>query len=247
VFRIRHRDYFEYVLMNTLTLGMLWYIILLVSTICHEAAHALAAYWGGDRTAYEGGQVSLSPIPHIRREPIGMVLMPLISYAVGGFMIGWASAPYDPRWAGRHPNRAAWMALAGPAANFTLMFLGLGLAFLGLKTGFFAAPQRVGFSTLLAPVGVQGYAGGIAAAVSILIVLNLTLGTFNLIPLPPLDGASAIRLVLTRRMGQMYWDFVSHPAYALFGLFIAWKLYDRMFDPLFDLLLRLLYPHLVYG
>lgn len=232
--------------MNTLTLGMLWYIVLLVSTICHEAAHALAAYWGGDRTAYEGGQVSLNPIPHIQREPIGMVLMPLISYAVSGFMIGWASAPYDPRWAARHPDRAAWMALAGPAANCILMGVGLALAFIGLKTGFFAAPSHASFSALLAPAGGQGWAGGVAASLSILIVLNMTLATFNLIPLPPLDGASAIRIILPRRVGQAYWDFVNHPAYALFGLFIAWKVYGYLLSPLFDLLLRLLYPEFSY-
>jgi hypothetical protein len=58
---------------DTLTLGLMWFTAFLLSTTVHEALHALAALRGGDRTAYLGGQVSLSPLPHIRREPIGML------------------------------------------------------------------------------------------------------------------------------------------------------------------------------
>jgi hypothetical protein len=59
--------------------------------------HAWAALKGGDPTAYHGGQVSLSPIPHIQREPIGMLVLPLLTAMTQGWAIGWASAPY-PRW-----------------------------------------------------------------------------------------------------------------------------------------------------
>ena len=62
-----------------LVLGVIWYIVFLFSTTCHEGAHALAAKLGGDTTAFEGGQVSLNPIPHIRRSPVGLVLVPIIS------------------------------------------------------------------------------------------------------------------------------------------------------------------------
>jgi len=56
-----------------IALGFIWYVVFLFSTTCHEAAHALAAKIGGDPTAAHGGQVSLNPIPHIRRSPVGMV------------------------------------------------------------------------------------------------------------------------------------------------------------------------------
>src|SRR6266849_7560343 len=118
--------------MNDLTpemlmMGFISYIVFLFSTTCHEASHALAAKIGGDSTAAMGGQVSLNPIPHIRRSPFGMVVFPILSFFLsGGGMIGWASAPYDPLWERRHPRRSAWMALAGPAANFTLMLLAVG-------------------------------------------------------------------------------------------------------------------------
>ena len=80
-----------------------------------------AALRGGDPTAYHGGQVSLDPRAHIRREPFGMVALPLISVVVSGWPFGFASAPYDPHWAMRYPRRAAWMALAGPAGNLLLV------------------------------------------------------------------------------------------------------------------------------
>jgi len=64
---------------TVLVYGLLWFIAFLFSTTVHEAMHALAALRGGDPTAYLGGQVSLSPLPHIRREPIGMLVVPLLT------------------------------------------------------------------------------------------------------------------------------------------------------------------------
>jgi len=117
--------------------GFIWYVAFLFSTTCHEAAHALVAKRGGDETASEGGQVSLNPFPHIRRELFGMVIVPLLSYFINQSMIGWASAPFDPAWERRYPRRAGWMALAGPAANFSLMLLAVIALRLGLYAGWF--------------------------------------------------------------------------------------------------------------
>lgn len=90
--------------MEQITFGLIWYIAFLFSTTCHEAAHVFAALKLGDPTAYHEGQVSLNPIPHVRREPLGTVLVPLLSFFAGGWMLGWASAPYDPYWAERYPK-----------------------------------------------------------------------------------------------------------------------------------------------
>lgn len=103
--------------MDKLLDGLLWYIVFIFSTTLHEASHALAALKLGDRTAHEGGQVTLNPIPHIRREPIGTVAVPIISFILGGWMIGWASVPYNYAWSLKYPKKAAKMALAGPLAN----------------------------------------------------------------------------------------------------------------------------------
>ena len=56
----------------------------------------LRRIWVGDSTAFHGGQVTLNPIPHIQREPVGMVIVPILSYVFAHWMMGWASAPYDP-------------------------------------------------------------------------------------------------------------------------------------------------------
>src|ERR1041384_7341109 len=120
--------------------GFIWFVAFLFSTTVHEAMHALVAWKGGDPTAYHGGQVSLSPIPHIRREPIGMLVVPLLTALSQGWAIGWASTPYAPPWAARYPHRSALRAAAGPAGNLLIAFVALVLIKIGLATGLFVAP-----------------------------------------------------------------------------------------------------------
>lgn len=221
-------------------LGPLWYVAFLLSVTCHEAAHALAAKIGGDDTAYEAGQVSLNPVPHIRREPFGMVVVPLLSYFVGGSMIGWASAPFDPLWRDRHPRRAAWMALAGPAANVVIAILAAAAIHAGISAGIFEQPQSITFVSLVDPAPGEG--PGLATFVSILFSLNLLLCAFNLIPLPPLDGSSALGLFVPQKALDRYHEVLSHPTAQIFGLLIAWELFGRIFPEIFGFGIALLYP-----
>jgi len=159
---------------DNLVLGLTWFVVFIFSTTLHEAGHAFAAYKLGDPTAYEGGQVSLNPIPHIRREPVGMVLVPLISFALNGWMMGWASAPYNPDWAHRYPKRAALMAAAGPAANLLLVLVS-GLAIrAGIAAGVFDSPDVANFTTVTVATG-PGLAAAAAKPLSILFSLNLLL------------------------------------------------------------------------
>src|SRR5713101_4658250 len=129
--------------------GIKWYLVFLFSTSCHEAAHAWTAHRLGDDTAYRGGQVTLNPAPHIKREPFGMVIVPLFSYFMGGWMIGWASAPYNPEWALRYPRRSALMAMAGPAANLVLVLLAAILMRVGFEWGVFAQPSHASFMEVI--------------------------------------------------------------------------------------------------
>src|SRR5262245_3626027 len=102
------------------------FILFIFSTTCHEAAHAWAAHRGGDDTAYALGHVTLDPMPHIARSPLGMIAMPIFGLMYWNFPLGYASVPYDPRWGHRYPTRQALMSLAGPLANFTLALLAVG-------------------------------------------------------------------------------------------------------------------------
>lgn len=224
-----------------LILGLTWFVVFIFSTTLHEAGHALVAHKLGDSTAYHGGQVSLNPLPHIQREPIGMLLVPLISFAAyQNWMIGWASAPYDPRWAYSYPRRAAWMSLAGPAANLLLVLISGGIIRIGLLTGNFTAPPpgTFGFARIF---GVASGPGGAVVPLSILFSLNLILFLFNLFPLPPLDGSGVLPLFMNERTAQRYLEFIHNPAFSLIGLLIAWKAAPYFLWPLFDVAVGILY------
>jgi len=196
-----------------------YFVVFLFSTTLHEAAHAWAALRGGDRTAYHGGQVSLDPRPHIRREPFGMVVLPLVSALATGWPMGYASAPYDPEWARRYPRRAALMALAGPGANLMLVILAALALRIGQSAGLFLAPERIHFG-LVASSNASVTWEAVSKLLSVVFSLNLLLFVFNLLPFFPLGWI---------------------------GLLIAWKLFDFVFDPVFTAAVNLIYPGVRYG
>ncbi len=229
-----------------LVLGVIWYIVFLFSTTCHEGAHSLVAHLGGDPTAFHGGQVSLNPIPHLQREPMGMVVVPILSYVFAHWMMGWASAPYDPAWQQRYPRRAAWMALAGPAANFVLVILSGVAIRVGIYLGYFRLPESAGF-THIAEASVSGNADLAVTFLSILFVLNLLLGTFNLLPVPPLDGNTGITLFMNEATALRFLNWTRTAGLGMAGLLLAWVLYDRVFEFIFRVSLAALYPGSHWG
>ena len=227
--------------------AFVYYLVFLYSTTIHEAAHAWAAKAGGDLTAYHGGQVSLDPRPHIRREPIGMVVLPVVSALLSGWPMGFARAPYDPRWAMRYPRRAAWMALAGPGANILLVLLA-GLAIrVGIMAGVFHAPESVSFDRIVAGAD-SGLWPALAFFLSVTFALNLVLAALNLLPIPPLDGSAALPLFMSANTTRRYQEFMMRNAgLGLIGIFVAWQVFDKVFQPVFLLAVNLLYPGLRYS
>jgi Zn-dependent protease len=227
-------------------LGIVWYAALLVAFVFHEAAHALAAYKLGDPTAYHDGQVTLDPVPHLRREPFGMIVVPVLSYIFAGWMIGWASTPCDPHWARAHRKRAALMAMAGPAANLLVVVAAALVVRGGMLFGFFAAPDKITFTQVTA-AHEPGFANSVAIVVSIVFSLNLLLFAFNLIPLPPLDGSDILVFFLSDSAAERYDAMLSQPGYRIMGLIVAWNAMDVVFGPVHSLAIRLLYPGVIYG
>lgn len=223
----------------------LWYPVFLFSTTLHEFAHAYMAKRGGDDTAYEGGQVSLNPVPHLQREPFGMVVVPIVSFLLGGWMIGWASTPFDPAWAERHPKRAAWMSLAGPIANLLLVVLAALAIRAGVAAEVFWAPSSITFSRVTAAT--QPQLEVVAQVLSITFTLNLILFVLNLMPIPPLDGSGAMPLVLKGRALEHYNALRAQPAMALLGLIVLWNVFGYVFSPIHVAALNLLYPGMGYG
>lgn len=209
--------------------GFIYYVTFLFSTTCHEASHALVARWGGDSTASLGGQVSLNPIPHIRREPWGMVVIPILAFFLTRRMIGWASAPFDPSWERRHPRRAALMALAGPAANFTLMLVG-------------AAGLRIGFAAGWLRLDAYGRPDFATLALLALLSLNLLLGVFNLLPVPPLDGSAGIMLFMSEPTAAKYLDWLRGSSYTSVGLLVALLAFRYFYAPIQNFAMSVLLP-----
>jgi Zn-dependent protease len=229
--------------MPDLASGLIYYIVFLLSTTMHEAAHALAAKLGGDLTAYHGGQVTLDPRPHIRREPFGMVVLPLLSVAISGWPFGFASAPYDPRWALRHPRRAAWMALAGPAANLLLVLLAILLIRTGIFAGVFEIPSSASFGRIVDTVASTGAWSGVAFLLSATFSMNLALFALNLIPLPPLDGSAGLAALLPDATARGYVEWLhTNQVLGFVGMLVAWRVFDVMFGPIFGFAIRALYP-----
>ncbi|HEY3175218.1 MAG TPA: site-2 protease family protein [Candidatus Polarisedimenticolia bacterium] len=229
-----------------------WFIVFLFSSTLHEAGHALLARMGGDDTAYLGGQVSLNPMPHIRREPFGMILVPVITFFMMGWMMGWASTPYDPRWAQRYPGRQALMSAAGPIANLIIAAAAFGALAALLSSGVFVSPEpdQLTFSSLAQPA--SRFAPGsilhpLAAVLSVGLSLNLLLFIFNLLPLPPLDGSGVLHGLFPDSVGRVIEMLSRNPMMSLLGLVLAWQVFPQVFMPAFALVLWLLHPGIYAG
>ncbi len=205
-------------------------MVFLFSTTCHEAAHALVAKIGGDDTAALGGQVSLNPVPHIQREPWGMVVIPILSFVAMHTMFGWASAPYDPLWERRHPRRSAWMALAGPVANFSLMLIAVGALHVGTTAGWLHRDPLTGHRDFA------------TTALLAVFSLNLLLGTFNLLPFAPLDGSTVIMLFMSEKTAFRYLDWLRGNSFAMAGLLVGILVFRYIFDPIYTFASALLLP-----
>jgi len=229
-----------------LGLGLLWYAVFIASLTSHEAAHALAALKLGDPTARDAGLVTLDPVTHLRRSPFGMVIVPIATFLWSGWMMGWASAPYDPYWAHRNRKAAALMALAGPAANLALVLLAALLIRGGMLAGLFEAPPSVESFEQITVAKVSGLANGAAVLVSVLFSLNLILLVFNLLPLPPLDGSEIVTLFLSDSSAERYRAILAQPGVQMMGLVIAWRLIAFILGPARLLALNLLYPDVGY-
>ena len=219
--------------------GLIYYVVFLFSTTLHEAAHAWAALLGGDPTAYHGGQVTLDPRPHIKREPFGMVLAPLLFFSMGGMMIGWASTPIDPRWAYVHPKRAAVVSAAGPIANLLLVVLAAFGLRLGVAVGWFLPISLGPFALAVAPDG--GLGESVILVLSWVFSLNLILFVFNLIPVPPLDGSTAIGLLVSEENARRLQEWMRQPLLAFGGLLLAWLLMRVIVGPVLALAVGVLF------
>ncbi len=224
---------------------LIWYGVFLFSTTCHEASHAWAALKLGDDTAAVGGQVTLNPIPHIKRAFVGMVCVPILSLFALGWVIGWASAPFNPEWARQFPRRSALMALAGPAANLLLAIAAVWLIRIGYEWKYLAAPQSASAAHLA--IGFNpGPADLVGKILSVFVSLNLLLFGFNLLPFPPLDGSYVPLLLLDGAAAESYRGLIRTPLLAYLGVVVASKLVAPLLPALITMVANVIYPSMHY-
>lgn len=170
---------------------IIYMVVLLLAISAHEAGHAWVSYKNGDDTAYLLGRVTLNPVAHT--DPIGTLLIPIISFlfgAVGGAvasvpLIGWGKpTPVNPRNWSNYRIGNVTVSIAGVAANLILLIIGFAAARIMMTQGFGVADF---FGQSKNPV---------AILIGYLMTLNLSLFVFNLLPFPPLDGSKILQTFL---------------------------------------------------
>jgi Zn-dependent protease len=134
------------------------------------------------------------------------------------------------------------MAAAGPAANLLIAVVAFAALRGGLYFGVFESPDIVKFSHLVDATNGAAWLTALGDGLSVLLVLNLLLFVFNMLPFPPLDGASAIGGVLPERAALALRSIATNPVFSIFGIFIAWQAFPYFVRPIFDALLTLVHP-----
>ena len=193
------RDEFKIFIMVTFIFSIL---ILIFSVIVHEVSHGYAAYFQGDNTAKYAGRLTLNPLKHL--EWFGSFILPVISYFLGGFIVGWAKpVPFNPYNLRNQKWGEAIVAIAGPVANICLAL-------------FFGLLLRFGF---LASLG-----DGFVYIAGTIVFINLILATFNLVPIPPLDGSKILFSILPSRW-QNFRPFLERYGFfiLIFFIFFLWQ------------------------
>ncbi len=213
---------------------IIFMVVLLLAISAHEAGHAWMSYKFGDDTAYMLGRVTLNPVPHT--DPIGTLLIPVIAFifgAIGGALgsiplIGWGKpTPVNPRKWTRFKLANVMVSIAGVLANLILMTIGIIIAKIMMTQGF----QILDFF--------GNSQNPIAIFVGNLMLLNLSLFVFNLLPFPPLDGSKILSTFLPESF-QPVFQLLEQFGFIILMLFIYMGLFRLIIQPFLVGLLYLL-------
>jgi Zn-dependent protease len=202
--------------------ALIFFGCLVAAIILHELSHGVVALWFGDDTAKKAGRLTLNPIPHL--DPFGSIILPAFGALTGLPVIGWAKpVPVNPNRL-RHPRRDILLvSLAGPTTNFLLMAAAaVTTRSLLHNDGFIGFDISDGASTTLITI-VFAFA-----------VVNLFLGLFNLLPIPPLDGSALLERLLPAKWLPHWYRFRPYGILILFGVVIFTGVLDRVLTPFYE-------------
>ncbi|MEW6040748.1 MAG: site-2 protease family protein [Elusimicrobiota bacterium] len=203
--------------MNTLYELIVYIPLILFSITIHEVAHGWMADKLGDDTARFMGRLTLNPVAHI--DLIGTIILPAIAIITGAPVFGWAKpVPVDPYRLNNPKRDMVFVGLAGPASNFLLAVIVSLLLIILKKTGVFLNEFFI---------------------LQNLLVLNVILGVFNLIPVPPLDGSQILSGVLPPRLAYEYQKIAPYGVFIIMFLLLSGSL-SLILWPIVALILNLL-------
>jgi Zn-dependent protease len=197
---------------------IIYFVALIAAVILHEISHGVVALWFGDDTAKRAHRLTLNPIPHI--DPLGSIILPAFGALTGAPVIGWAKpVPVNPNRL-RHPRADMLIvSLAGPTTNFLLCAISAVTA----RTLYKGEP----FSTL----------GDLPLPVLIPLqfaVVNLFLGIFNFLPIPPLDGSAIVERLLPEKWLPRWYQFRQFGFLILFALVFYTGVVGTILNPFLD-------------
>jgi Zn-dependent protease len=192
-------------LLQKLSELMIFFPALMIAAIFHEYGHGWMAKRFGDPTAEEAGRLTLNPIPHV--DLVGTIVFPLVCFLSGAnFFFGWAKpVPIDPRRFSSFRKGLFFVSLAGPASNFIIAALSA-IAAVAIHR---FAPESL---TLKEPIVLMMMTS---------VTINFSLGIFNLLPLPPLDGSKIVESFLPTRLAIQYESLARYGTVILLVLIIS--------------------------
>jgi Zn-dependent protease len=196
---------------------VVYFVALIVAIILHEISHGVVAYGFGDETAKRAGRLTLNPIPHV--DPFGSIVLPVFGALTHLPVIGWAKpVPVNPAQLRNRRRDMLIVSLAGPTTNFILAAIAAVVArwqfhsVQGVFSNWGQLPLRVLIPLVFAEV-------------------NLFLGIFNFLPIPPLDGASLVERVLPESWLPHWYRFRPYGILVLFLLVLRSNLLSDVFEP----------------
>ena len=238
---------FDHFSLPTLVIG---YVALIFSLSVHEASHAASAYWLGDDTAARMGRMTLNPLAHI--DPIGTVLFPLIGMTTGIRLIGWAKpVPVRPVQFTRKVTMRTGYALvsaAGPASNLVLAVIFTLVTAVAARSMSAIPDARLDifYSALdgypsLGEIGISGTTQILMSFSGTLVIMNIALAIFNMLPIGPLDGAGVLSGVLPRKMSDSF-DRIRPKMYIVLVILVFTGLARYILGPIFMAVFFVLRP-----
>ncbi len=197
---------------------------LVVAIILHEVSHGVVALWFGDDTAKRAGRLTLNPVPHV--DPFGSIVLPAMGALAGLPVLGYAKpVPVNPMRL-RSPRRdMVFVSLAGPATNFLLMAIAAVIARAMFQGGGDLGRAIDDSSPDL-----------LLEIVVFFAIVNLLLGVFNLLPIPPLDGSALLERLLPSDWLPTWYKFRPYGILVLLGLVFFTDVVSDIISPFYDLL-----------